>query len=100
MEMSEGGEMTKVWALEGDRKSEIDVRKRTENSSFRKDFLTLSFRICHIAKASSFAISNQLFLSGVYRKPHASQYFIFNSKASFNGFSLPHTQIDDLDTDF
>ena len=45
-------------------------------------------------------LSNQLFLAGVYRKPYASQYFTFNSKASFNGFSLPHNQMDDLYTEF
>ena len=45
-------------------------------------------------------LNNKLFLAGVYRKPHVSQYFTFNSKASFNGFTLPHTQTDDLDTDF
>ena len=45
-------------------------------------------------------LNNKLFLAGVFRKPHVSQYFTFNSKASFNGFTLPHTQTDDLDTDF
>merc|ERR1712215_110518 len=48
----------------------------------------------------SIPLNNKLFLAVVYRKPHVSQYFTFNSKASFNGFSLPHTQTDDLDTDF
>ena len=45
-------------------------------------------------------LNNRLFLAGTYRKPNANQYFTFNSKASFNGFSLPHNRFDDLNTDF
>merc|ERR1712082_550483 len=45
-------------------------------------------------------LSNQLFLAGVYRKAIPSQYVSLNSKASFNGFSLPHNQMDDLDTEY
>ena len=48
----------------------------------------------------STTLNNRLFFAGVFRKPNVNQYFTFNSKASFNGFSLPHTQLDDLDTDF
>ena len=61
MEMSEGGEMTKVWALEGDRKSEIDVLSFTAN-----------------VPKTPFAMSVELFLSvsAILPKPRLLQYLI------------------------
>merc|ERR1712082_271531 len=45
-------------------------------------------------------LSNQLFLAGVYKKANPIQHVSLNSKASFNGFSLPHNKMDDLDTEY
>merc|ERR1712215_636381 len=42
-------------------------------------------------------LNDRLFLAGVYRKPKFNQYFTYNSKASFNVFTLPHIMMDDLD---